>query len=321
MEWTVDWRLRAWMALLCPLIALLAVATVLLELALFFATYIFVFVILLMGVILAFAAIVVLLLWLGVPVAGESSIPWFSLTVLATVVAFFGYLTRLIWRTFTPTDTADLVDAPVEEADPELAARVDRLAIQADLPAPEVLVAHTDDPVVLSSGFRLESSTILVSERVLATLDGDELDAVLAHVGNRDAAILTASSLPRRLVTQSQAAQPPLVSAVIEIVAGTLAAALGRKREFAADDGAVAITGDPAALASALDTLDSSVAATPKTDLRDSLDVTALSIIPIERGEETSGYLSQLSSPFRRRLYRTHPPTERRIERLRRRIR
>lgn len=94
------------------------------------------------------------------------------------------------------------VDATVVDADshPELVGRVRRLATQMDAHTPSV--ALVDSPVANSfavGGPR--SGTVVVSTGLLAALDGDELDAVLAHelahVQNHDAAVLTlASFLP-----------------------------------------------------------------------------------------------------------------------------
>ncbi len=86
-----------------------------------------------------------------------------------------------------------------------------------------------------------------------------------------------------------------------------LSASLSRTREFAADRGAVAITGDPAALASALAILWGIDPA--ETDLRTVEAVEPMSILPIEH-RDPEGLIGRLR-------FRTHPPTEERIERLR----
>lgn len=81
---------------------------------------------------------------------------------------------------------------------------------------------------------------------------------------------------------------------------GTLV--LSRYREYAADRGAVAITGDPAALARTLAELHGA-SDVPETDMRLAAGFNAFCIVP-------AGYGS-LPVPW------THPPTDGRIRRLR----
>nr|WP_228841569.1 MULTISPECIES: M48 family metalloprotease [unclassified Haloarcula] len=103
------------------------------------------------------------------------------------------------------------------------------------------------------------------------------------------------------------------VSAVFWLASFTLFRVLSRYREYAADRGAVAITGDPAALASALATIDDEMAAAPDHDLRaqdGGLD--ALYIAPIDETQfkDAPDFVANDVFP------QTHPPTEARIERL-----
>nr|WP_241432634.1 M48 family metalloprotease [Haloarcula californiae] len=103
------------------------------------------------------------------------------------------------------------------------------------------------------------------------------------------------------------------VSAVFWLASFTLFRVLSRYREYAADRGAVAITGDPAALASALATIDDEMVAAPDHDLRaqdGGLD--ALYIAPIDETQfkDAPDFVANDVFP------QTHPPTEARIERL-----
>ncbi len=88
------------------------------------------------------------------------------------------------------------VDANVVTADeyPDLSARVRRLATGADVPIPTIAVADTSVPNAFTVGGP-RSATLVVSTGLLSALDGDELDAVLAHeiahVKNRDAMVMT----------------------------------------------------------------------------------------------------------------------------------
>jgi len=94
------------------------------------------------------------------------------------------------------------------------------------------------------------------------------------------------------------------LSLVVWIVSYLLIRALSRYREYAADRGGAAITGQPSALASALAKISNRMDRVPDEDLREQTDMNALFVIPIE-----SGLIA--------RLFRTHPPTEKRIDRLR----
>jgi heat shock protein HtpX len=91
-----------------------------------------------------------------------------------------------------------------------------------------------------------------------------------------------------------------------------LARRLSHDREFVADRTAARLSGDPAALASALRTLDEAAPDTPETDLRSTGGmVSELCLLPGGFDREAAadgGFAVEL---------RTHPPTEERIERLR----
>ncbi len=88
---------------------------------------------------------------------------------------------------------------------------------------------------------------------------------------------------------------------------------LSRYREYAADRGAAALTGDPAALASALETLDGDMSEIPDRDLR-RLDggAEALYVAPLDSRAFTDADLVSTEV-----FPATHPPTEERVERLR----
>jgi len=213
---------------------------------------------------------------------------------------------------------------------PELHDRVRRVAQQAGLPAPDVALIDSDTPNALATGLRPETATVCVTTGLLATLGDDELDAVLAHelahVRNRDVAVLTT-------VTALTAASALLVrnfwwfgdgggggdggdgggwllgvvaaAAVTWLVGSLLVRAVSRYREYTADRGAVAITGDPAALASALRTVEGS---TPDDDLRAGGTRALLFADPGCDGGVTATL---------RRMVETHPPVPSRVERLR----
>ncbi len=225
----------------------------------------------------------------------------------------------------------DELDADDTERLEDLQARVDRLANQAGLPAPTVRLGRERTPIAATVGVRPRTSAIVVSRGLCERLSDRELEAVLAHelahLLNRDAAILTALSIPRakahamlenELDGQRNPYHHPVIAIPILVVAGLsrwVSALVARYREYVADRGAVAITGDPTALASALETLDRELAARPASDLREHRSTTAFSIVPPPWEEHP--FFDRTRRFIARRIFGTHPPTEKRIDRLR----
>ncbi|NHX35208.1 MULTISPECIES: zinc metalloprotease HtpX [Halolamina] len=208
---------------------------------------------------------------------------------------------------------------------PELHATIERLCQQADLPKPTVAVADTEVPNAFAAGRSQKSATVCVTRGLLRTLDDEELEGVLAHelahVKNRDVMVMTIASFLSTLAfmvvrfgflfgggRQRQGGGQVLVaigvSFAVWILSFVLIRTLSRYREYAADRGAAAITGNPSALASALLTIDGSMDRVPQEDLRETAEMNAFFVIPIR-----SGVIGKLFS--------THPSTEKRVDRLR----
>ena len=206
---------------------------------------------------------------------------------------------------------------------PELHSTVERLSRQADLPKPTVAVADSRVPNAFATGPTRSKSVVCVTTGITNTLDDDELEGVLAHelahIKNRDMAVMTIASLLSTIAfvvvrwgwlfggrrnRGGGIIVAVLVSLVVWVVSYLLIRALSRYREYAADRGGARITGKPSALASALVTIDGSMDRVPEEDLREQSEMNAFFIIPVESG-------------FIGRLFSTHPPTEKRVERLR----
>jgi heat shock protein HtpX len=209
-----------------------------------------------------------------------------------------------------------------EEA-PGLHAMIERLCIQADLPKPKIAVADTHMPNAFATGRSQKSATVCATTGIMNTLSPSELEGVmaheLAHVKHRDVLIMTIASFfasiaaiilqfgfffggdddenPSILVVL-------LVSFVVYIVSFFLMLALSRYREFAADRGAAVVTGRPSALASALVKVSGAMQRVPTQDLRQAERMNAFFIVPAS----VKGSVQTLFS--------THPPMEKRIERL-----
>jgi heat shock protein HtpX len=97
-----------------------------------------------------------------------------------------------------------------------------------------------------------------------------------------------------------------LVSFLVYIISFFLMLALSRYREFAADRGASLTTGRPSALASALVKISGQMEKVPQQDLRAAGQMNAFFIVPtsVKSAVQT--------------IFSTHPPMEKRIERLER---
>jgi len=212
-----------------------------------------------------------------------------------------------------------------EQEYPELHRMVGRLSQQADLPKPTVAVADTTTPNAFATGRSKSSATVAVTTGLLKTLDRDELEGVmaheLAHVKNRDVMVMTIASFLATIAMfilrwgflfgggrNRQGGGGGVIVAIVAslvvwIVSFVLIRALSRYREYAADRGGAAITGKPAALASALVTIDNRMDRVPDEDLREQSEMNAFFIVPIDTGIIAN-------------LFRTHPTTERRVERL-----
>jgi heat shock protein HtpX len=209
---------------------------------------------------------------------------------------------------------------------PGLHAMIERLCIQADLPKPKIAVADTSMPNAFAMGRSKKSATVCATTGIMNTLEPHELEGVmaheLAHIKNRDVLIMTMAGFfasiaaiiaqfglffggggdddnPSFLVVL-------LVSWAVYILSFFLMLALSRYREFTADRGAAIVTGRPSALASALMKINSQMHRVPQQDLRAAGELNAFFIMPAAAKNAVAG------------LFSTHPPMEKRIERLQR---
>jgi heat shock protein HtpX len=212
-----------------------------------------------------------------------------------------------------------------EEA-PGLHAMIERLCIQADLPKPRVAVADTDVPNAFAMGRSQKKATVCCTTGIMNVLSPSELEGVMAHelshVKHRDVLIMTIASFFASVAAlmmqfgiffggggdDDDGGLPFIVillaSFVVYIVSFFLMLALSRYREFAADRGAALITGRPSALSSALVKISTAMQAVPTKDLREAERMNAFFIVPTS----VKGAIQT--------IFATHPPMEKRIERL-----
>ena len=245
------------------------------------------------------------------------------------IFAFLFGSMSLVQYYFSDTLTLRSMGAKTVSAEeyPQLHGSIERLSQQADLPKPKIAVIDSDVPNAFATGRNQKNAAVAVTTGLMRTLNQDELDGVLAHelahVKNRDMMVMTFASLLATIAFmvvrwgaffgggQNRGGKGGggimvaiLVSLLVWIISYILIRALSRYREYSADRGAAAITGNPSALASALMKISGQMDKVPKDDMREEAEMNAFFIIPIK-----SGIVGQLFS--------THPPTEKRIEQLR----
>ena len=246
--------------------------------------------------------------------------------VFAMVMNFFSYWfsDKIILSWYR----ARIVD---ETEAPELYRMVEALAREAGIPTPKVAIVPTDVPNAFATGRNPKHGVVAVTQGLLRILDRDELEGVLAHeishIKNRDILVQTlAAVLAGAIIMVARWAgwmlwlgglggrdrdrdAGSVLGAVLLIVLAPIAAmliqmAISRAREYLADETGARISGKPWALARALEKIEYYVSMRP---LRDGNPATAHMFIV---------------NPFRgisfAELFSTHPPTQKRIERLRR---
>ena len=264
------------------------------------------------------AAITALFMLVGRWMGGQAGM------MLALVVAlgmnFFSY-----WF----SDTIVLKMYRAREVDdstaPQFVAMVRELARNAGIPMPKVYLIDEDAPNAFATGRNPEHAAVAATTGIIRVLSTRELRGVmaheLAHVKHRDILISTISATMAGAIGMlanfammfggrggdGQRANPIAgiaVALLAPLAAGLIQMAISRAREFEADRGGAEISGDPAALASALDKIHRYAQRIP-------MEVA-------ERHPETAQMMimNPLSAGGLRGLFSTHPSTEERVEKL-----
>ncbi len=262
-----------------------------------------------------------LMVWIGGIFGGESGM--LIALVIAGVMNFVSYFysDKLVLAHYHAVE----VD---ERSAPGLMAIVRRLSDKAGLPMPKVYIIPERVPNAFATGRNPKHAAVAVTEGLLELLDEEEIEAVLAHelshvrhydilIGTIAATIAGAIAWIANIMQfgaffggrDDRNVNPVvmiLLSIILPIAAGIIQMAVSRSREFQADEGAARLTGRPEWLASALVKLE---------------NYNRQGILP-EATPETAHMF--IINPFTGKdisfanLFRTHPTTEQRIERLER---
>ena len=257
------------------------------------------------------------------------------------------------WRAFAKgpqrvlsANGARELDEPETPEERQLVNVVEEMAIAASLPRPKIYIVDDPDPNAFATGHGPEDACIAVTTGLLATLNRDELQAVVAHemghVQNLDVRLMTTvAALVGFIVLASdgmgrflgwggggnlfggrsrdrdRSGPGGVIGLVIlvlwivslilaPIIVRLMAMAVSRNREYLADASGAQFTRNPGALASALAKIDASNAPTKSINR----SAAHLCIIdPLGRGlnEKEGGFAN---------LFGTHPPMAMRISRL-----
>ncbi|MDH6060208.1 M48 family metalloprotease [Chrysosporum bergii ANA360D] len=215
---------------------------------------------------------------------------------------------------------------PVSEAEaPGLYRMIQRLSERANIPMPGVYIVPGQTANAFATGRDPEHAAIAVTEGILNILPEDELEGVIAHeithIINRDtltqavaATIAGAISFLAQMVSYSLwfgggrngerngNALGILLTVIFAPIAATIIQlAISRTREFSADAGSARLTGNPRALAKALQRLEATARQLP---------------LNANPAFEPLLIINPISGKFLGNLFSSHPATEARVEEL-----
>lgn len=208
---------------------------------------------------------------------------------------------------------------------------VERLTQKIGIPMPKMYVIPTDSPNAFATGRNPQHASVAVTHGILQLLNDEELEGVLAHelghVNNRDILISSVAATIAGAITMLASMgrwalifggyggrdrenrgggglTALLMLFVAPIAATLIQLAVSRSREYQADATGAHFTGNPYALASALQKIDANARRLP---LQASPSTAHLFIIQPFLGMNAGMFAS---------LFSTHPPIAKRIERL-----
>lgn len=213
--------------------------------------------------------------------------------------------------------------------EPRLYRVVQKLANSGGLPMPKVYVIEDDAPNAFATGRNLSHAAVAASTGILDLLTSTELEGVIAHelshIKHRDmlsgtvVAVLAgtimflADQMKWAMIfgggRRSDERDNGGLGLIFVMIVAPLAAfliqmAVSRSREYAADEGSAALTGNPGALARALEKIHARIEGEP----------------PLAAATPAMAHL-YIANPFgaggfMRAMFSTHPAVERRIARL-----
>jgi heat shock protein HtpX len=264
------------------------------------------------------AAITALFMLIGRLLGGHTGMMIALVVALGMNFFSYWYSDKLVLKMYN----AQEVD---ESSAPQFVGMIRELAQRAQIPMPRVYIIDEASPNAFATGRNPDHAAVAATTGIMRVLSERELRGVMAHelshVRHRDILISTISATMAGAIGmianfgmlfggRDDSGRPanPIVGLLVAILAPMAAAliqmAISRAREFEADRGGAEISGDPQALASALQKIERFAQGVP-------LEAT-------ERHPETAQMMivNPLSGGGLRGLFSTHPSTEERVARL-----
>src|ERR1700675_3218484 len=267
------------------------------------------------------AALTLLLMAVGRAFGGQNGMLLaLGIAVVTNFVAYF-FSDKIALRTYRAQPVT-------REQLPRAYEIVERLTQKIGLPMPKIYVIPTESPNAFATGRNPKHASVAVTHGILGLLNDEELEGVLAHelghVGNRDILISSVAATIAGAITMLASMGrfamifggmgggdrdrrdgggfgALLMLILAPIAASLIQLAVSRSREYQADATGAHYTGNPYALASALQKLDAYSKRVPMTA---SPSTAHLFIIQPLLGMNFGN------------LFSTHPPIAKRIERL-----
>ena len=262
----------------------------------------------------------VLFVAVGSYVGGQSGMVMaFAFAVLMNAGAYW-FSDKIVLRMYRARE--------VSEAEaPDLHSMVHRLATAAGVPMPKVYILPSESPNAFATGRNPQHAAVAVTQGIVRILTPDELEGVvaheMAHVKNRDILIGTvAATLAGAIMLLARFATFAAIfggggsdreegGGGLGLIAMAILAPIGamlvqmavsRSREYLADASGARYCGRPESLARALEKI-----------------AGASRRVPLKASPATAHMfiLSPLSGKGMMSLFSTHPPVEKRVERLR----
>jgi heat shock protein HtpX len=208
---------------------------------------------------------------------------------------------------------------------PEFYGLVQQLAQRAGLPMPKVYVIDNDQPNAFATGRNPENAAVAATTGLLHSLSREEIAGVMAHelghVKNRDTLIMTITATLAGAIgmlanfamffggSRDNRSGLGVIGSIAVMILAPVAAmlvqmAISRSREYEADKAGAEISGNPQALASALQRISGTVARVPNQQAEGNPATAHMFIInPLTGGGVDN-------------LFSTHPSTENRVAAL-----
>ena len=216
-----------------------------------------------------------------------------------------------------------------EQEAPEIYQIVRELSAKAGKPMPRIYIAPTMSPNAFATGRNERHAAVCCTQGILQILNARELRGVLGHelmhVYNHDILTSAIASAMATVISylgyslmyfgggsrddRDSSGGLGLIGALLSVILAPIAAsliqmAISRTREYDADEDGSLLTGDPEALASALNKISYGAQTTPMRKTAGTQSVSAMMIA------------NPFSAVGFSRLFSTHPPTDERIARL-----